>query len=168
MRRELAAAVIRQLPALTARFAVLHICGRGNLDPRLNQTARYWQMEYLHDDMVNALWLADLVIGRAGATTLAELETLHKPAVLIPLPASVSRGDQLDNATAYAQRATCIVVPDDDLLTDGCPIATACEQLLPRLQATSPHPDPDTIRRTARDIAARTLQLARPGRHRTT
>jgi len=111
--------------------------------------------------------LADLVIGRAGATTLAELETLRKPAVLIPLPASVSRGDQLDNATAYARRATCIVVPDDDLLADGRPITAACEQLLPHLQAASPHPDPDTIRRTARNIAARTLRLARPGKHRT-
>jgi len=161
-------AIRRQLPALTARFAILHICGRGNLGPGLNQTARYWQREYLHDDMVDALWLADLVIGRAGATTLAELETLRKPAVLIPLPASVSRGDQLDNATAYAQRATCIVVPDDDLLADGRPITAACEQLLPRLQAASSPPDPDVVRRTARNIAARTLQLARPGRHRTT
>ncbi|MER5985403.1 glycosyltransferase [Streptomyces sp. NPDC001787] len=45
--------------------------------------------------MPHALALADLVIGRAGATTLADLEL---PAVLVPLPASVSRGDQLDNA----------------------------------------------------------------------
>ncbi|MFJ8025551.1 UDP-N-acetylglucosamine--N-acetylmuramyl-(pentapeptide) pyrophosphoryl-undecaprenol N-acetylglucosamine transferase [Streptomyces sp. NPDC096311] len=74
-------AVRRQLPALTGRFAVIHICGLGNLDPDLASAPRYWQLEYLHEEMVDALWLADLVIGRAGATTLAELEALDKPAV---------------------------------------------------------------------------------------
>ncbi|MFM9609380.1 UDP-N-acetylglucosamine--N-acetylmuramyl-(pentapeptide) pyrophosphoryl-undecaprenol N-acetylglucosamine transferase [Streptomyces niveiscabiei] len=153
-------AVRRQLPALTARFSVIHLCGRGNLDAAFNQTAGYRQLEYLHDDMVDALWLADLVVGRAGATTLAELEALQKPAVLIPLPASVSRGDQLDNAQAYARRATCLVVPDDDQLADGRAIVTACEHLLPQLQATNPRPDRDKIRSVARDIANRTQWLA--------
>ncbi|MGW7543133.1 UDP-N-acetylglucosamine--N-acetylmuramyl-(pentapeptide) pyrophosphoryl-undecaprenol N-acetylglucosamine transferase [Streptomyces sp. NPDC054770] len=161
-------AIRRQLPALTARFAVLHISGPGNLEPSLSQVPGYWQLEYLHGEMVDALWLADLVIGRAGATTLAELEALRKPAVLIPLPASVSRGDQLDNATAYARRGTCVVVPDDELLADGRPIVAACEQLLPRVQGGGPPPDPDMIHRVARDIAARTLRLTRPhGRRRT-
>ncbi|MER5757207.1 UDP-N-acetylglucosamine--N-acetylmuramyl-(pentapeptide) pyrophosphoryl-undecaprenol N-acetylglucosamine transferase [Streptomyces sp. NPDC002088] len=157
-------AVRRQLTALTALFTVVHITGRGNLDPELHSVPGYRQLEYLHDNMVDALWLADLVIGRAGATTLAELEALDKPAVLIPLPASVSRGDQLDNAKAYARRATCVVVPDDELLADGRPIVAACEQLLPRLEATRPEPDPQQIHRVARDIATRTLRLARPRR----
>ncbi|WP_416975827.1 UDP-N-acetylglucosamine--N-acetylmuramyl-(pentapeptide) pyrophosphoryl-undecaprenol N-acetylglucosamine transferase [Streptomyces sp. 4F14] len=153
-------AIRRQLPSLTARFSVIHICGRSNLDPTFSRTARYWQLEYLHDDMVDALWLADLVIGRAGATTLAELEALQKPAVLIPLPASVSRGDQLDNAQAYARRATCLVVPDDDQLADGRAIVTACAHLLPQLQAAKPRPDREKIRSAARDIANRTQWLA--------
>ncbi len=115
--------------------------------------------------MVDALWLADLVIGRAGATTLAELEALSKPAVLVPLPASVSRGDQLDNAKAYARRATCIVVADEEM-ADGTPLLHACEQLLAALGGARHLPDPDAVRRTARDIATRTIALARPrGRH---
>ncbi|MFD7644669.1 glycosyltransferase [Kitasatospora sp. NPDC059795] len=158
-------AVRRQLGDLKRHFSVIHICGRGNLDPALPSTPGYWQLEYLHDDMVDALWLADLVIGRAGATTLAELEALSKPAVLVPLPASVSRGDQLDNAKAYAQRATCIVVADEEM-ADGKPLLRACEQLLPALGGTRRLPSPDAVRDAARDIADRTVALARPrGRH---
>ena len=78
----------------------MHVTGRGNVDQSLTGVERYHQCEYLHDDMVDALWLADLVIGRAGATTLAELSALGKPAVVFPLPASVSRGDQIDRATS--------------------------------------------------------------------
>ncbi len=96
-------AVRSQLNQLRRRFAVLHVCGQGNLDPSLDGTPGYWQFEYLHEQMTDALWLADLVIGRAGATTLAELEVLGKRAVLIPLPASVSRVDQLVNAEAFAR-----------------------------------------------------------------
>ncbi|MBV9024345.1 MAG: UDP-N-acetylglucosamine--N-acetylmuramyl-(pentapeptide) pyrophosphoryl-undecaprenol N-acetylglucosamine transferase, partial [Streptomycetaceae bacterium] len=88
-------AVRDQLPVLTKRFAIVHVRGKGNLDPALQSVPGYWQLEYLHDEMSDALWLADLVIGRVGATTLAELEALGKKAVLVPLPAAVSRGDQL-------------------------------------------------------------------------
>jgi UDP-N-acetylglucosamine--N-acetylmuramyl-(pentapeptide) pyrophosphoryl-undecaprenol N-acetylglucosamine transferase len=90
-------AVKSQLDTLCSRFAVVHVRGRGNLDPSLHGMPDYRQLEYLHEEMADALWLADLVIGRVGATTLAELEALGKRAVLIPLPATISRGDQLDN-----------------------------------------------------------------------
>ncbi|MET8540022.1 hypothetical protein ABZW03_05105 [Kitasatospora sp. NPDC004799] len=85
--------------------------------------------------------------------------------MLIPLPASVSRGDQLENAKAYAGRATCVVV-DDEEMADGTPLLRACEQLLPALGGARRCPDPEAVRRTARDIATRTIALARPrGRH---
>ncbi|MCM2416606.1 glycosyltransferase [Streptomyces sp. RKAG293] len=41
--------------------------------------SRNTQIAYLHDDMAGALALAVLAIGRAGATTLAELEALDIP-----------------------------------------------------------------------------------------
>ncbi|MFD7446166.1 glycosyltransferase [Streptomyces sp. NPDC059909] len=130
-------AVRAQLDALCARFAVVHVCGRGNLEPSLNGRPGYAQMEYLHDEMPDALALADLFIGRAGATSLAELEALDIPAVLVPLPASVSRGDQLDNASAYARRRAgrCMVVPDDEHLQGGAALVEACENLT---EATGP------------------------------
>jgi UDP-N-acetylglucosamine--N-acetylmuramyl-(pentapeptide) pyrophosphoryl-undecaprenol N-acetylglucosamine transferase len=152
-----------QLPKLCAEFSVIHLCGTGNLDASLNSTDNYWQLEYLHDDMTDALWLADLVIGRAGATTLAELEALRKPAVLIPLPATVSRGDQLDNAQTYARRhpGRCLVIPDDASLTGGAALTEACLRLADTGQPQQP--DPTDIHQAADLVAAEILAAAAAG-----
>ncbi|MDQ0595753.1 UDP-N-acetylglucosamine--N-acetylmuramyl-(pentapeptide) pyrophosphoryl-undecaprenol N-acetylglucosamine transferase [Streptomyces canus] len=161
-------AVRSQLDQLRSRFAVIHVCGKGNLDPSLGGTAGYWQFEYLHADMTDALWLADLVIGRAGATTLAELEALGKRAVLVPLPASVSRGDQLVNAEAYARRhqGRCQVIQDDDTLAGGATLVAACLRLA-GAHAGFSRPDPEVIHQAASRIAGETVSAARPRRRRT-
>ncbi|MYU06054.1 UDP-N-acetylglucosamine--N-acetylmuramyl-(pentapeptide) pyrophosphoryl-undecaprenol N-acetylglucosamine transferase [Streptomyces sp. SID8366] len=124
-------AVRAQLDALCERYSVLHVVGKGNLEPQLTGRPGYWQLEYLHDDMPHALALASLVIGRAGATTLAELASLELPAVLVPLPASVSRGDQLDNARAYAAQhpQRCRIVADEQLTDDPGALVHACAAL---------------------------------------
>ncbi|MFF5567705.1 glycosyltransferase [Streptomyces sp. NPDC012623] len=160
-------AVQSQLDALCARFAVVHVRGNGNLTPALQDVPRYWQLEYLHDEMADALWLADLVIGRAGATTLAELEALGKRAVLIPLPATVSRGDQLDNAAAYARRhpGQCIVIPDNEDLRDGTSLAKACMELSAGLtQAAHTRPDSAALHGASDLIARETVASAKPRR----
>ncbi|MEV7085925.1 UDP-N-acetylglucosamine--N-acetylmuramyl-(pentapeptide) pyrophosphoryl-undecaprenol N-acetylglucosamine transferase [Streptomyces sp. NPDC093085] len=162
-------AVQNQLDALCARFAVLHVRGKGNLEPSLHDVPGYWQLEYLHDDMADALWLADLVIGRAGATTLTELEALGKPAVLIPLPANVSRGDQLDNADAYARRhpGRCIVIPDDEELRGGASLAEACTELtVGPGRTTGEQLDPQDIHRAADLIVRETIAATRSRRTR--
>lgn len=158
-------AVRSQLHQLCSRFAVIHVCGKGNLEPSLEGTAGYWQLEYLHQEMADALWLADLVIGRAGATTLAELEALGKRAVLIPLPATVSRGDQLDNADAYARRhpGRCVVIHDDDALKGSAVLAEACMRLA-YVSSGSAKPDPAVIHQAAGLVARETLSVARPRR----
>ncbi|WP_328912509.1 MULTISPECIES: UDP-N-acetylglucosamine--N-acetylmuramyl-(pentapeptide) pyrophosphoryl-undecaprenol N-acetylglucosamine transferase [unclassified Streptomyces] len=160
-------AVTSQLTTLCARFAVIHVRGKGNLDPSLDDVPGYRQLEYLHEEMADALWLADLVIGRAGATTLAEIEALGKRAVLIPLPAAVSRGDQLDNADAYARRhpGQCIVIPDDEELRGGASLAKACTELAAGLGTSSPEqPDPQAVHRASDLIARETVAAARPRR----
>ncbi|WP_327731334.1 UDP-N-acetylglucosamine--N-acetylmuramyl-(pentapeptide) pyrophosphoryl-undecaprenol N-acetylglucosamine transferase [Streptomyces sp. NBC_00487] len=156
-------AVRRQLNQLCAHFSVIHVCGTGNLDPALAGVENYRQLEYLHEEMTDALWLADLIIGRAGATTLAEIEALAKPAVLIPLPASVSRGDQLDNAHAYASRhpGRCLVIPDDEALTDGAKLTEACVRLASASGDTQ-QPDRTEIHRAAGLVATEVLAVARP------
>lgn len=142
-------------------FAIVHVCGKGNVDPSLHDVAGYCQLEYLHEDMADALWLADLVVGRAGATTLAELSALRKPAVLVPLPESVSRGDQLVNAQEYARNATCIVVPDEDL-GDGQALLDACVTLVPTMQPdVRPNVATLDIHRAAHNVAQEILALTK-------
>ncbi|MEX0936274.1 MAG: UDP-N-acetylglucosamine--N-acetylmuramyl-(pentapeptide) pyrophosphoryl-undecaprenol N-acetylglucosamine transferase [Pirellulales bacterium] len=61
------------------------------------------------DDMAGLLGEADLVIGRAGGTTLAELAMAGVPAVLVPYPHAT--GDhQLRNARAMARHRACRIV----------------------------------------------------------
>ncbi|WFB11364.1 UDP-N-acetylglucosamine--N-acetylmuramyl-(pentapeptide) pyrophosphoryl-undecaprenol N-acetylglucosamine transferase [Streptomyces sp. LX-29] len=161
-------AVRSQLDALCARFAVVHVCGRGNVDDSLSGRQGYTQLEYLHDEMPDALALADLVIGRAGATTLAELEALDLPAVLIPLPASVSRGDQIENAHAYAARRAgrCLVLPDDERLTGGAALLGACEDLVPTMGNRQPGADRERVHAAAARIAKITVEAGAPLRRR--
>ncbi|MDE5865439.1 MAG: UDP-N-acetylglucosamine--N-acetylmuramyl-(pentapeptide) pyrophosphoryl-undecaprenol N-acetylglucosamine transferase, partial [Lachnospiraceae bacterium] len=59
--------------------------------------------------------MADIVISRAGANAINELLALKKPNLLIPLPSTSSRGDQILNAKSFESQGFSIVVDEDDL-----------------------------------------------------
>jgi len=157
-------AVRAELDPLLKDFQVVHVAGPGNVDERLTDTPGYFQFDYLNEDMADALWLADVVVGRAGATTLAELDALGKPAVLIPLPRSVSRGDQIVNAEEFARSHNCVVLPDDDELPTG--LAAACDSLIPAADAASRGVAAGRdVHRAARAVAVEVAGMAK-SRHR--
>ena len=56
---------------------------------------------------------ADLVVSRAGAGTISELQLLSKPAVLVPSP-NVAEDHQRRNAEALATRGAAVMVLDAD------------------------------------------------------
>ncbi len=60
------------------------------------------------DDMSSALGTATLVVGRAGALTLAELAMVGRPAILIPLPTAAA-DHQSRNAASFARAGAAIV-----------------------------------------------------------
>lgn len=108
-------AVRGALEALTQRYAIAHVTGAGNLDPALEGRDGYAQFEFLHTEFGDLLAAADLVVSRAGANAIAELVALQKPHLLIPLPATQSRGDQIENAAAYEARGASRVRAEDEL-----------------------------------------------------
>ena len=57
---------------------------------------------------------ADVVIGRAGAGTIAELTVCETPSILIPLPTSAD-GHQRANARAFEQQGGCVCLEQDEL-----------------------------------------------------
>ncbi|HYE76678.1 MAG TPA: UDP-N-acetylglucosamine--N-acetylmuramyl-(pentapeptide) pyrophosphoryl-undecaprenol N-acetylglucosamine transferase, partial [bacterium] len=65
-------------------------------------------------NMANAYALADLVLCRAGANTLAEVAALGKPSILVPFAES-AEGHQLANARAMAEQGMAICVTEDEL-----------------------------------------------------
>jgi UDP-N-acetylglucosamine--N-acetylmuramyl-(pentapeptide) pyrophosphoryl-undecaprenol N-acetylglucosamine transferase len=107
-------AVRKQLPFLSKKFFVLHVCGKNNL--LLSRFDNYRQFEFIQD-MGAAYAAADVVVSRSGAGAAFECVALKKPTVFIPLE-GLTRGDQWQNAKYFARRGLCYVLPQkrlDDL-----------------------------------------------------
>lgn len=65
------------------------------------------------NDMASAYSAADLVISRAGASSISELEILGKPSILVPSP-NVAEDHQTKNAMALSSRGAAVLVKDID------------------------------------------------------
>jgi len=102
------------LPSLT-EFDICHICGKGNLDPALEGTPGYRQIEFLDAELPDVLACTDLVLSRAGANALCEFQALGRPMLLIPYPKGASRGDQILNARSLEKRGLCRVLMQEDM-----------------------------------------------------
>lgn len=75
------------------------------------------QVSEFLDPIAEAYSVADLVIGRAGAMTLAELCAWGIPAILIPLP-SAAADHQTHNARALAEAGAAVLLPQSELSPD--------------------------------------------------
>ena len=109
------AALRAALPGLLKDFDIAHLCGKGNLDPSLDGTAGYRQIEFLDAELPDALAAADLVLSRAGSNALMEFQALCKPMLLVPYPKGASRGDQILNAQSLQRRGLCHVLLQEDM-----------------------------------------------------
>jgi UDP-N-acetylglucosamine--N-acetylmuramyl-(pentapeptide) pyrophosphoryl-undecaprenol N-acetylglucosamine transferase len=78
-------------------------------------------------DPANAYAAADVVIARAGASTLAELAVTGTPSILIPYPHH-SDNHQVSNAAVFAARGAAVVLADADL--DGDRLWWALDAML--------------------------------------
>ena len=103
------------LPRLLETFQVVHLCGKGNLDPALEGTAGYVQFEYIRDELADLFAMCDVVISRAGANAICELLALRKPSLLIPLSAAASRGDQILNAKSFTKQGFCAMLEEENI-----------------------------------------------------
>ncbi len=72
--------------------------------------------EYI-DDMYRCLSAADIVIGRAGASSLSEIEAAGKASILIPSP-NVAENHQYHNAMALVNAGAAILIEEKNLTDD--------------------------------------------------
>ena len=84
------------------------------IDP--DKTPQLDLREYIHD-MPVCLAAADLVISRAGAMTLSEIQATGKGSILIPSP-NVAENHQFHNAMALVNRGAAEIVEEKDLTGD--------------------------------------------------
>lgn len=95
------------LPELGTRVGIAHQTGPDNA-PCKPADNFYKGFEYLHSELPDLMATADLVIGRAGAGTIAECAAAGKPMVLIPLTGA-TRGDQVENARLLEREGAALV-----------------------------------------------------------
>lgn len=106
------------LPELLTKWQIIHLCGKGNLDDSLNNFSGYKQYEYIQKELPDLFAAADIVISRAGANAICELLALKKPAILIPLSAAASRGDQILNAKSFEKQGFSYLLEEENVSGD--------------------------------------------------
>lgn len=106
-------AVRASLDTLTKSFQIIHLTGKGKKDPSYDSYPGYVQFEYISEEMKDLFAAADIILSRAGANAIFEILALHKPNILIPLPASQSRGDQLLNAESFRKQGFSYVLQEE-------------------------------------------------------
>lgn len=102
--------VLESLGNLVQNYQVIHVTGAGkgitsqfvdyyDSETRRLLDERYKAFEFINEELCDVMESADLVITRAGISTLTELSVLGKPTIIIPIPGS----HQEANAQYYAK-----------------------------------------------------------------
>lgn len=110
--------VVAVLDELLKVTSVLLISGTAQYDELTlkvpAETDRFQLKAFVSGGMAEVLGAADIVVTRAGATTIMELAALAKPTILVP-NAYLTGGHQLKNAAAFAEHGAVMVLDEDDL-----------------------------------------------------
>jgi UDP-N-acetylglucosamine--N-acetylmuramyl-(pentapeptide) pyrophosphoryl-undecaprenol N-acetylglucosamine transferase len=119
---------------------------------------RIWVNAFI-DRMDYAYAASDLVVCRAGATTIAELTRLGKPAMLVPYPHAAGN-HQVENAKSLAQAGAAELVLDDQLPERFLPVVVAVLDDA-RLRQMSKQSKKLGMPNAAHQIAQRIIHLAK-------
>lgn len=112
-------AVRESLDELLKHFQIIHLCGKGKVEPSLQQKQGYVQFEYIKKELSDLFACTDLMISRAGANAICEILSLRKPNILIPLSAAASRGDQILNARSFEKQGYSFVIEEESLTREA-------------------------------------------------
>lgn len=112
-------AVLRILEPLLERGSVLLLSGSAQYDELRALTPesdpRFQLEAFRSHGMAEVLGAADVVIARAGATTLLELAAVGAPTILIP-NGFLTGGHQLKNAAVYGEKNAVLIVDDNAIV----------------------------------------------------
>jgi len=113
------------MSALQHRFSELHVIHQTGRDRDQPVRELYAHHEVSHvnvvpfiQDMASAISQAHLVVARAGATTVAELACLGRPAVFIPFPFAAD-DHQAANAQSLVDAGAAYMQREEAMTTDG-------------------------------------------------
>lgn len=131
----------KSVPQLLQFCQIVHITGRGKgIEVRAEG---YQQFEFLTHGMTEAVCAADLVISRAGISTLSELIIADKPTILIPIPEShqefnaqyFQKNNAVVNLSQQSLNSEVLVGTIKELFSDGA----ARDNLARNIYKVMPH-----------------------------
>lgn len=148
--------VLRILPQLMHKYQVIHQTGENNFEEVERMAGElgfkvghdgYYAAPFFREDLKDILAVSDLVISRAGSTSIAEIAANRKPAIIIPLESSAGDHQRM-NAYSLARIGGCIVMEENNMgehmLLEKIDEILSDEALAKRLAdniATFYHPD---------------------------
>ena len=145
-------AVALSLDDLLKLGSVVLISGNGQYDELRAITPpnddKFQLHAFISKDMASLLGAADVVIARAGATTILELASLVKPTILIP-NGKLSGGHQLKNAEVYQKKNAAVIVNEEEMVDNPQILVSAVHGVLS---------DPESAKKIAQALAS----FARP------
>lgn len=119
-------AIIKMLPRLLEKFSVIHQVGDKNLEYIIekvkhidkNLIQNYDLYGFSLEKNMESLVSADLIISRAGATTIGEIAKLNKPSILIPYKYA-SSNHQVKNSRYLEKTNSAIIIREENFNIDS-------------------------------------------------
>ncbi|MCX6787174.1 MAG: UDP-N-acetylglucosamine--N-acetylmuramyl-(pentapeptide) pyrophosphoryl-undecaprenol N-acetylglucosamine transferase [Candidatus Kaiserbacteria bacterium] len=165
-------AILSSLPTLVSFANIIHQTGEANFKnveavahvvlAKDSHANRYHPLNYFSEmALQRAAGIADVVVSRAGANSIAEISLWKKPVILIPIPESISH-DQRTNAYAYAKTGAAVVIEEKNLtpnlLASEVKRVVSDPELAKQMGAAAEgFTDPDAARILAREVFALAL-----------
>jgi len=157
--------VLNNLSTMLEKFELIHISGEMDwqivkealAQLPVDQVARYHAVPYLHE-MGAALASADLVISRAGASSLGEYPLFGLPAILVPYPHAWRY--QKVNADYLTRRGAAIILEDHRLNDELMPTIKVLMENPNKLKAMRAAMFQLSHPRAAEKIASALIELA--------
>ena len=114
--------VLSILPQLLEKYDIIHQTGISNKEEVLGVSSHMIKdsphfSRYFCEGVLDVSLFydkVDIVLTRAGSTTLFETALWHIPQIIVPIPEAISR-DQKSNAYAFAKKGTGIVIEENNL-----------------------------------------------------
>lgn len=117
--------ILDSLDELLATYTIIHQTGKSSFEnvqqsaarliPDSERSAHYHPVPFLNAEKLNdAYHLAQIVISRAGSTSIYEIALHGKPSIIIPIPEEISH-DQRTNAYAYARSGAAVVIEEKNM-----------------------------------------------------
>ena len=101
--------IYRNIDKLTEKCQIIHITGSGKHKSIKNEN--YYQYEFIENEILDFMFVSDIVVSRAGLGTLTELSFLKKCAILVPL-----KGHQELNAKYFFEKNAVELANEDNLI----------------------------------------------------